>query len=282
MRVGWRKTMAEMPAQSSSGTSDRSRATSSTRAGVGAVACGRFDEEPRPPPSDRPRAPHRILQNVEERSISVPVRLRDDLPVALTVTAPGGPEVAVAAPWVTPGAASRRCGAPCSHPSESTGPDDRGYSGRYNPLAMQRPDATRRRAAMSNARRRRLIRLPQVSTWLAMAVGLTGLMYLSWGVARLVVPEVEALKVLNERRRRGVGTGQDRLRRPPDPPRQGTAGAPALGLGRHGGDIGGGSWPSPFCRRSSPATPICRSRHCWWWPFCWRSTGGSPFAARVA
>ena len=51
---------------------------------------------------------------------------------------------------------------------------------------------------MSNARRRRLIRLPQVSTWLAMAVGLTGLMYLSWGVARLVVPEVEALKVLNE------------------------------------------------------------------------------------
>ena len=51
---------------------------------------------------------------------------------------------------------------------------------------------------MSNARRRRLIRLPQVSTWLAIAVGLTGLLYLSWGVARMVLPEAEALKVLNE------------------------------------------------------------------------------------
>ena len=51
---------------------------------------------------------------------------------------------------------------------------------------------------MSDApRRRRLFRLPRVSTWIAVAIGLVGLYQLSWGVARMVAPEVDELRIVN-------------------------------------------------------------------------------------
>ena len=52
---------------------------------------------------------------------------------------------------------------------------------------------------MSDAHQRRgLFRLPRVSTWIAVAIGLLGLMQLAWGIARMVAPKVEALKVVND------------------------------------------------------------------------------------
>ena len=52
---------------------------------------------------------------------------------------------------------------------------------------------------MSDARRRRrLLRLPRASTWIALAIGFVGLQSLSWGVARMVAPDVEVLNVVNE------------------------------------------------------------------------------------
>ena len=42
---------------------------------------------------------------------------------------------------------------------------------------------------MSKARRRHLLRLPRVSAWIALVIGLVGLWSLAYGVGRLVVPE---------------------------------------------------------------------------------------------
>ena len=52
---------------------------------------------------------------------------------------------------------------------------------------------------MNDERRRmRRFRLPRVSTWIAMGIGFVGLQNLSWGVARMVAPEVEVLKAVDE------------------------------------------------------------------------------------
>ena len=52
---------------------------------------------------------------------------------------------------------------------------------------------------MSNARRhRRLFRLPRASTWIAIAIGWLGLLQLGLGVARMVAPEVEQFRAINE------------------------------------------------------------------------------------
>lgn len=52
---------------------------------------------------------------------------------------------------------------------------------------------------MSDARRRRrLFRLPRASTWIAIWIAWLGLLQLGWGVARMVAPEVERFRAINE------------------------------------------------------------------------------------
>ena len=53
-----------------------------------------------------------------------------------------------------------------------------------------KPESADSRRRMTTARRRRRLRLPRASTWIALVIGLNGLTQLALGVGRLVAPDV--------------------------------------------------------------------------------------------
>jgi len=56
------------------------------------------------------------------------------------------------------------------------------------------PESADSRRRVTTARRRRWLRLPRASTWVALVIGLNGLLQLAFGVGRLVAPDVVVLR----------------------------------------------------------------------------------------